>query len=304
MTFAQRIADRFALDLGPIESMTGGANLLWRMGDYVVKELPAEDLVAITRASEFEAGVFSKRLVPMPEPIPDITGSYVAQMTGSRGLPIIVRVHRYVRAQQITRPIAPRIAEQAGHLLAIIQDAGTQEPAKIHWHCVDETVIKQFGVDERTRQAVTTAAAIVADASDLPTIFTHYDHKPENCLVDGNTLLVLDWDESGGCNPRTEAISSAAGWSWINDAPDPDLFASFIHGYGRLQPPIRPADWTKWLSSLGSWYEFMARQSLGEYAATGQNRQVATEWAHGALTGIVNALERIPNWCAAVNRRL
>lgn len=308
MTFGQRIANQFALDSCRIESMTGGANLLWRLttstGVYVAKELPAVDAPAITRASEFETTIYGRGLVPIPEPIADRTGSYVVPMIGSRDLPVLVRVHRHVDAQPIPRPITATVAERAGQMLAAIQDAGSPAPAKAHWNSVDDSVLEQFSTDARTKRAAATAAAIVAESLRRPAIFSHHDFKPENCLIDRDQLLVLDWDESAGCNARAEAVSSAARWSWIDDAPDPELFAHFIRGHGRAHPPLCLEDWAIWLSDLGSWFEFMARQGNGEYAATAQDPRVTREWAAEALAGMVNAVERIPAWCAAINRRL
>jgi hypothetical protein len=131
---------------------------------------------------------------------------------------------------------------------------------------------------------------------------------------------VSDQFDLGTCR-RPEPMASGANLLWkigryivkelpaddidaITKAADPDLFAHFMHGHGRTRPPIRLADWVKWLSDLGSWFEFMARQSAGDYAATARDRKLATDWALEALTGIANAIEQIPDWCDAINRRL
>jgi hypothetical protein len=136
-------------------------------------------------------------------------------------------------------------------------------------------------------------------------VSSHADHKPENCLLDGNVLLTLDWDEAGACEPRAEAVESALRWSWnASSGPDPAVFASFVDGYraaGRPFPPVRAGDWEKWTAALGSWFEFKARCSLGDWSAIADEPRAEALLAVEALDGLDTTLRRIPDWTIAVN---
>ncbi|MBO0884798.1 MAG: phosphotransferase [Mycobacterium sp.] len=259
--FAEMVCRTFGLGQPDDGSRVGsGANVVWRLatstGDYVVKELPMQRRHALIEAASFEYAAWRADLLPMPEPRPDRDGALVAVLPGSRGIPAAVRVHRHAPGRAIRKDRL--FAGKAGYALATIQNFGTgwvhTGPAERLWSTTDRQVLNRFRQrwpDLRLGSAdrvLAQAQRLANSAQPHALVFSHADHKPENCLAQhGNLLLTLDWDEAGTCEPRAEAVESALRWSWTAaGGPDPVVFASFVDGYrsaDRPFPPIRECDW-------------------------------------------------------------
>ncbi len=316
--FAESVCRSFGLGQPTDGSQIGsGANVVWRLvtstGDYVVKELPAQGLRALTEAAAFEYAVWMAHILPMPEPRPDRDGALVSVLPGSRGRTTAVRVHRHVTGQPVGKD--QMFATKAGHAVAAIQNFGAIRVHNRHtkqlWSGTDRGLLDRFrqrwpDLDiSRAEHVLGEAERIIQTGGPQALVFSHADHKPENCLADGNVLLTLDWDEAGVCQPRPEAVESALRWSWTAcGEPDPLVFASFVDGYraaGRPFQAVREADWAKWTAGLASWFGFKARCSLGEWPEVAADPWAEALSALQALEGLDTTLRRIPEWTATVN---
>jgi Ser/Thr protein kinase RdoA (MazF antagonist) len=307
--------------------MAGASNVVWHVaastGDYVVKELPAENSESLAKAAAFERAVFDADVVAVAEPCPDDSGDYIRLLTGSRDLVAAVRVHRYVPGQPPRRPADHHLVERAGETLAAIQSFGAcrpfDGPARPLGQSADERLVERFrrrwpdlNVDQVWAEQILFDADSIVSAGQLSggtPVFSHIDHKPDNCLVaEQDALLVLDWDEAGPCDPRIEAVESGLRWAWTSAGePDADLFTCFVHGYqhgGQPFPPLRERDWAKWIAGLASWFEFKARCSLDEWPAVATPPREAAAMAIDALNGLSTTLQQTPRWTAAINERL
>lgn len=303
--------------------MGHGANLVRCLdsdsGIQVIKELPVPGSVELGRAAEFERAVFEAGVVPTAEPIMDREGRLVRPMLGSRGLPVLVRVHRYVPGTEPRRPVDESVVRAAGRSLARIQGFGEAYgdslPSKQLWMRPDRATYDRFAAVRP--ELIKDGWAVLIEAELLVAewrreaaaeISSHCDHKPENSLRHGRMLIMLDWDEAGACDPRVEAVEAAARWAWAGDGgPDADLFAAFVAGYrdeGRHFDPLWVADWTKWVAGIASWYEFKAQRALGRWAAVASTQDDEAEAAALTLGWLRDTLRQLPSWTAMINKRL
>lgn len=310
--FGREISAAFGIrQLLNIDWMPGGANVLWRMetGDdtFVVKELPAEHVDAYRAAADFEQAVWDAGAVTMAQPCQTASGALLHPTEGTRGHPVVVRVHPLVRGHAIPVPIAPEILAQAGEVLGRLHQYGAQSPdrlpAKEFWSKPDEELYERFraaspGEDINWGAAWRALCRTAELASHRPhhnQIPAHCDFKPANCLLDAGVLVVLDWDEAGGSDPRLDSVASALCWSRpTSPTPSVEAFAIFAAAYRRVVgsfPPVEPMDFVTSLFGQTSWYEFMAR--------TGR-----TADAVEALHGLIHMWARLPDWCASINARL
>jgi Ser/Thr protein kinase RdoA (MazF antagonist) len=292
---------------------------------YLIKELPVESGAAVLDAARFERDAFEAGIVPMAEPCPDRDGELLRPMTGSRGRAVLVRVHRYLAGREPDRPVGRETVREAGRSLARIHDfgegwaaAGGALPAKPLWTRPDRELFDAF-VDrwpdlvpspDPARQSLERAEQLVRKsvAGSFAAQPSHCDHKPDNSLLDGDRLIILDWDEAGSCDPRIEALETALRWSWTgSDGPDPNRVASFAQAYrviGRPFPAVLEADWAKWVAGIASWYEFNAQRARGDWPTVAASEEQDARSAAEALHGLRDTMDRIPTWTNAINAAL
>ena len=314
--FVRHVVEAFGLgtrrDVG-VSAMIGSTNRLWRfdvgVASFVVKELSHESVDQIDRrrrAAAFERAVFEARALLIPEPMIDRDDEIVAVAPGSRGVPCLVRVHRWISGAVPT--VTPAIAEVAGEALAVIHDHGrawsTEQSGSVRWWDQDPMVVAgRLGgsplrdIAARAAPLMTRALDVIDDAESIegPWIYSHADHKPQNSLEVRGGLAVLDWDECGHCHPRLEAVESALRWSIT--APDPpEAFRSFLRGYGSLGP-LDGRDFGKWLAALLGWFSFQARRTLGDWSTdTAFDRLEAEAMARETIVELERALASLSLW--------
>jgi aminoglycoside phosphotransferase (APT) family kinase protein len=171
------------------------------------------------------------------------------------------------------------------------------------------SILEQFSASGQLEGASSTALrSTVADALELVRagesipgdwIYTHCDHKPENCLSQDGVLAVLDWDECNSCHPRLEAVESALRWAGIDD-PNPEHFIAFMSGYnesGASLDTLRDQDFAKWIAALIGWFCFQARRTVGEWPeVTEAERTAAAVLARDALATLQSSLRSLSRW--------
>lgn len=319
--FVNSVAAEFDLaEVVAVAGMAGSANRLWRFittkGIFVVKELPYNDGEQdsdLHKAATFEAMLIGAQRVPGPIPMPNRNGDYVSRLPDSRGKESPVRLHRWFPGVP-PRVDDPAMLVQAGRTLRTIQLAGASwsvRPAGVLgvWDPDPRVVLEQFLVSGHWKGAAdSTLYRTVADALDLVRagetmpggwVYTHRDHKPENCLSQNGTLAVLDWDECNYCHPRLEAVESALRWAGPDD-PNPASFIAFMTGYnesGALLATLHDQDFAKWLAALLDWFCFQARRAVGEWPeVTAPERIVAVDMARDALSTLQSSLIALPRW--------
>jgi Ser/Thr protein kinase RdoA (MazF antagonist) len=320
---------RLLFDLGDgqtavITPISGSANRLWRLdtaqGAFAIKEFryTTDDkrwLAAVRRAAEFEFEVWETSRVPMAYPIRATDGAIVHVIIGSRGSPAAVRLHRWLEGTPVPRPVAVPTAAAAGSLLSDIHRLGSRfansDRGTLRWWRWDPAGIlfrlQQFGLlDPRTaevgRAALSDADRLIAagEATLGRWIFSHYDHKPENALAIGETLAVLDWDESALCHPRLETVESALRWAGIAEGKvHADAFAAFVESYrdrgGQLGDLI-PSDFAKWVASMVGWFEYLGRRALREFDDSDAEAASAAEAAAAAISSLGQTLAELRTW--------
>lgn len=303
-----------------VSEMAGSANRLWRfttpIGTFVVKELPyneQEQTFTLQQAAAFEAKLLGEQRVLGPNPVPNRSGEYVSSLTGSRGEECLVRVHHWFTGAP------PDIDDQAtlgqaGRTLRTIQTAGAAWSRRANgslqaWHTEPNESLERFlasgycdGVSGATfRSVITDALALVRTGELMPGdwIYTHRDHKPENCLIQAGVVAVLDWDECNYCHPRLEAVEAALRWAGGAE-PHPARFNAFMIGYNGSGPTIEKLheqDFAKWIAELLSWFCFQAGRALGEWPETTEpERTVAATLAQDALATLQSSLDALPHW--------
>lgn len=319
--FVRNIAAEF--DLAAVISvveMAGSANRLWQFttakGIFVVKELPYNDreaYLALRQAANFEAMLIGEQHVRGPIPVPNRSGEYVSILTDSRGQESPVRLHQWFTGAP------PRVDDlatlrNAGCTLRAIQLAGSvwsvQPTGSLQlWKSDPSSVLDHFlasGHLESTflrnqRRTIAEAVVLVQAGESMPGdwIYTHRDHKPENCLVQDGVVAVLDWDECNYCHPRLEAVESALRWTGIDD-PKPENFRAFMTGYNESGAPLetlQEQDFAKWMAALLEWFCFQARRTVGEWPeVTEAERTAAADLARDALATLQSSLIAIPRW--------
>jgi Ser/Thr protein kinase RdoA (MazF antagonist) len=319
--FVHNVATAFDLaETISVAEMAGSANRLWRFtttkGIFVVKELPynnSEEGFALRQAANFEAMLIGQQRVAGPAPVPNRRGEYVVLLTDSRGQESPVRLHPWFRGVP-PQVDDPAILLQAGRTLRAIQLAGAawsvQPKGSLQlWTDDPSSVLDHFWasghLDGTTRgvlhSTVTEALALVRAGESMPGawVYTHRDHKPENCLSQDGVLAVLDWDECNYCHPRLEAIEAALRWAGSDD-PSPEHFSTFMTGYNESGVPLdmlEAQDFAKWLADLLSWFCFQARRTAGEWPeVTEAERGCAAQLARAALTTLQSSLAALPRW--------
>ena len=319
--FVHSVAAAFDLAgvVGILE-LSGSANRLWqfttRKGVFVVKELPYNNRnhdAELCQAAAFEATVIGAGLVPGPPPVPNQSGGYLSVLTGSRGEECPVRLHPWFRGAP-PRVDDPAILRQAGHTLRTIQLAGAswsvQPKGSLQlWTTDPASVLEHFFASGHfedashlaLRSTVAAALELVRAGESIPGdwVYTHRDHKPENCLVQDGMVAVLDWDECAYCHPRLKAVESALRWAGI-DNPNPEHFVAFLAGYNgpdATLDTLREEDFAKWVAELLSWFCFQARRAFGEWpAVTVAERSVAADIARDALVTLQSSLTMLAQW--------
>lgn len=303
-----------------LAEMAGSANRLWKLttseGSFVIKELPYndhEEYLNLRKAAAFEANVIGQRLVAGAQPVPDRWGEYVVPLPNSRGQESPIRLHRWYAG---TTPNVddPAILLQAGRTLRTIQRAGASWATRPNgslqrWSCDPVLLLERLVAEGSSgptshsalRRAMAEALTLAQAGESMagPWIYSHCDHKPENCLVHEGRLAVLDWDECNLCHPRLEAVAAALRWAG-SDAADPEKLCTFLHGYnesGMLIENLQARDFAKWLAELISWFCFQTERSLGVWPEVNQaERAAAAEMAYDVLTSLQVCLDALPRW--------
>lgn len=319
--FVRNVTAAFALaEVISVLPMTGSANRLWQFtttsGIFVVKELPYNDQTQyadLRQAANFEALLIGEQRVPGPIPVPNRNGEYVSVLTDSRAKESPVRVHRWFTGTP-PRVDDPVTLVQAGRTLRTIQLAGASCAVRpngflVQWHRNPNSLLEQFlasghcaaTATSQFRSTITDAVALVraGEALSGDWVYTHRDHKPENCLSHDGVLAVLDWDECNYCHPRLEAVESALRWAG-SEEPKPETFRAFINGYneaGALLETLCEQDFAKWIAGLLEWFCFQARRAVGEWPEiTTIERTIAAEWAYDALLTLQSSLTALSRW--------
>ncbi|CAN5606413.1 hypothetical protein BH10CHL1_BH10CHL1_03390 [soil metagenome] len=319
--FISSVAAEFNLaEVVSVVEMSSSSNCLWQFTTtkriFVVKELPyndAEQSFDLRKAANFEATLIGEQRVLGPIPVQNRSGDYVAVLTDSRGKQSPVRLHHWFTGAPPCLD-DPATLANAGRTLRAIQTAGAAWSVRPkgslqRWHPDPSLVLEHFlvsghfdGVSSTTlRHTVADALALVHAGESMPGdwIYTHCDHKPENCLSQDDVVAVLDWDECNYCHPRLEAVESALRWAGIND-PNPENFGAFMTGYNALGTPIETLhapDFAKWIAGLLEWFCFQARRTLGEWPeVTETERITAAVLARDALATLQSSLTAIPRW--------
>lgn len=319
--FVSSVAADFDLaEVVSVLAMSGSANRLWQFttakGAFVVKELPYNDskqYFELCKAANFEAMLIRKQLVSGPAPAQNRSGDYVSLLTDSRGKESPVRLHQWFTG------VPPNVDDpatlvNAGRALRAIQMAGSSWSVRPKgslqlWHTDPSLVLEHFwasghfdGASSTTlRRTVADALELVRAGESMPGdwIYTHYDHKPENCLSQDGVVAVLDWDECNYCHPRLEAVESALRWAGT-DEPNPENFTAFMTGYNELGTTLetlQDQDFAKWIAGLLSWFCFQARRTVGEWSeVTEAERSVAAVLARDALMTLQSSLTALPRW--------
>ncbi len=319
--FVSSVASEFDLaEVVSVLAMSGSANRLWQFtttkGAFVVKELPYNDVeqyFELRKAANFEATLISKQLVSGPTPVQNRSGDYVSLLTDSRGKESPVRLHHWFTGAP-PNVADPATLVNAGHTLRAIQRAGSSWSVRPKgslqlWNTDPSSVLEHFLASGHFDGASSTAlSSTIADALELVRagesmpgdwIYTHRDHKPENCLSQDGVVAVLDWDECNYCHPRLEAVESALRWAGTDD-PNPENFIAFITGYNELGTTLetlRDQDFAKWIAELLSWFCFQARRTVGEWPEVTEAERIASAvLARNALATLQSSLTAIPRW--------
>lgn len=307
-----------------VSSLPGAANRLWRfawpVSSFVVKEFryTVRDepwARAIRRAADFEFQAWQAGVVPMPEPVRTVRAELVPQVTGSRGRPTLVRVHRWSPGERMTWPIDAAVAAQAGSQLADLQRWGARYARRDRaslwwwrWQPLDvlERLRRSGLFDDETvragRRLVTLAEQLVkaGEGTDDAWTFCHFDYKPDNVLRCGVSTVVLDWDAADFCQARIEAVESALRWAGIERGPtSDDLFVAFVEGYrgaGGGLTQLEPTDFAKYAASIVGWFDYLARRALHEFDDTDAEAGLAAAEARAALTALDTMFAELDRW--------
>jgi len=325
--FVDRACDAFGLGQpSGVRRLPRGGNVVWDVTTacdrFVVKELPPERFGDLISGAEFELAAFRAGVVPMAEPCLDGHGQLIGRMRGSRDHPVCVRVHRFQLGEMPTRPVSAEITHTAGGSLARLQDFASQAGSKFElptrmWRSLDAELFAEF-VDRwgLTRSVVARASSALQRAELLigqwaesgPLLLpAHCDHKPENALLAGRDLVILDWDEVAACDPRIEAVEAALRWAWTDSGPDPLTFASVVQGYqdvGRPFGMIKESDWAKWVAGIGSWFEFQAAGSLGRWASVSSPSEDSLRGALDTIRHLIETLDQLSMRTQQLNEAL
>lgn len=185
----------------------------------------------------------------------------------------MVRVHCWLDGLPVPSPASRATA--AGQALAVIRRLGsameTRPSGTLRWWarqpCDVVGRLRHAGLltadhAAAARDSLAQAMRVITAGERLPGswIYTHCDHKPENSMVCGDRVALLDWDECGYCHRRLEAVESALRWAGGDSGePSHDVFAAFLSGYqsgaGRLGPLVA-ADFAMWMAALAGWFSF------------------------------------------------
>jgi len=324
--FGLRVCAAFGLPDGDarLRPLAASSTRLWELrtgrGRFAVKEFAYQHQVPgraakLAAAAAFEYSVWRAGGVVMPEPVPAADGGLITRLAGSRGVVVAVRVHRWLDGRAVLVPPDEQTASAAGQALAAIQRLGAAhscaEDGSLTWWSedLDEVLRRMVRAGllraARARSAAASldrARSVLAAGERLPGrwIYTHNDHKPENSLLAGGQIAVLDWDECGHCHPRLEAVESALRWAGGHDGePEPAAFRAFLRGYQRAPgefADLGPADFAKWVAALASWFGFTGGRALGEFDDTQAERATATGMALSTLDALDRTLDSLERW--------
>lgn len=324
--FAARVCAAFDLpdDQARLRLLSASSTRLWELHSgedrLAVKEFAYQHqapgrAARLATAAAFEHSDWRAGTVVMPEPVPAPDGRLICILEGSRGGVVAVRVHRWLHGRAVPVPPDERTAAAAGKVLAAIQRSGAAHSSaatgSLTWWSEDlEEVLSRMAQAgllpaARARDAAATldrARSVFAAGEQQPGpwIYTHNDHKPENSLLAGGQLAVLDWDECGHCHPRLEAVESALRWAGVADGdPDPAAFRAFLRGYQRASgalEDLRPTDFAKWVAALAGWLGFVGSRALGEFDDTEAERATAAGMAISTLDSLDRTLDSLERW--------
>lgn len=315
-------ADAFVTPLG------GNANRLWRLdvpaGQFAVKEFryTVEDTAwveAVRRAAEFEYTAWKVGAILMPQPIRTVGGALVPVRISRSGRPALVRMHRWFDGEGVSTPYDVSLAGRAGAQLALIQDMGAafhrQQSGILRWPLWEPSVVldrlRRSGlIDSQTARdghSLLRDVELLVRQGETTTgawIYCHYDHKPSNIRLVGDSLGVLDWDEAAPCHPRLEAVESAMRWAGFEEGYlADDLFRTFLDEYRTAGGPadrLRPADFAKCAAGILSWIDCQGRRALMDSVDDVDEEVIG---AVGEVRASLDALRRlsvgIPAWCSA-----
>jgi Ser/Thr protein kinase RdoA (MazF antagonist) len=321
---AQEVCERFNLgDSVAVTPMPGSSSRLHRLdtssGCFVLKELSDFDptrLEGLIQASEFELSIAREGLVLVPEPVRATDGRIIIELRrGSRGRPVIARLHRWLDGVNIAAPSNVGSAAIAGRILAEIQRAGETFSVKtggsLRWWSADPDVVvdrlaksRRFSVPEanRTKKAIAAGLVLITQGEAMPGqwVFSHSDHKPENSLRVGTKIAVLDWDMSGHNHPRLEAIESALRWAGcVQGPPQGEIFSAFLYAYDEASLGaigiLAPVDFAKRVSALVGWFVHMGRRALRDFDQSEQE-------ANDALGAAIQTIEHLDSTLAALDQ--
>jgi Ser/Thr protein kinase RdoA (MazF antagonist) len=329
--FAGRLCAVFGVDPdgSQLTSLPASSTRLWALqtagGRFAVKEFPYHDgdrPAQLAVAAEFEHSLWRTSRLVMPEPVRASDGQLVVLIAGSRGAEVPVRMHRWLTGSAVPVPPAAVTSAAAGRALATIQKSGSalasRPSGSLRWWTSDPRDLLDGLTDagclsddqaEKARASLDGAMLLLASGEQVPGswIYTHCDHKPENSLLVGERVAVLDWDECGYCHPRQEAAESALRWAGVSlGEPSPEAFRAFLRGYeyeAGILGTLSPADFAKWVAAVAGWFWFTARRALGEFDDTEAERTAAAEMAIGAIENLHRTLAGVDGWAESFSER-
>lgn len=138
-------------------------------------------------------------------------------------------------------------------------------------------------------------------------VFGHRDLNQQNVLWRAPTdPAIIDWEYAGMVHPTVELADVALNWSGITlGPPDGDAFAAVVAGYraagGTIQAEGRDALYVALWSWL-DWVRYMAPRSLGDGAATDEERAIATSETLKTLGAVRTLGEQVDLWASRLER--
>ncbi len=284
---ATALATAFGLGCAtsPVERMAegwGGHNVLWRLrttaGRWAIKQLgreigPAPDAALAIESAAYAGGV------PMPRPVPTVTGSCVAAIDGTR-----YRCHEWVDGTALPwHGHLPGTAAVVGGILAglhrlrlgwgpSLAPTGPVFGAP-HWAHLAERARAMDAcwcaqIERAAPEIARLEAHITATWTLEGAIGSHRDLHPTNLLrVARGRHVLVDWDAAGPVVPRQEVACFALvfGDRGQDGGYDQRVVRAFIDGYrqagGQFARP-GPDDLAFTASGLLWWTEQNVRLAL------------------------------------------
>ena len=217
---------------GPVTRLGGLTNLVYRVGDYVLR-LPGQGTEEyIDRANEAAAAKAAAAAGVSPEVM------FCDPGTG-------VMVTRHVDAVTMTpksfktRKNAPA---RAGHAFRKLHDSETEFPFRFELFAMIDDYLgilstKDVALPPGYHDAVAQAEQVraILDANPVPLAPSHCDPLCENFLDDGTSMWIVDWEYSGMNDPMWD-LGDLSVEGEFDQGQDEEMLSAYFNGI------IRPED--------------------------------------------------------------